>query len=312
MEDIMLTTTASRHAARQPRSASKVGIVALLCAVLPTATAAQGPPSGEALPPAQPSGVQRVVSGQLGAAVNEPGLRNTLDVSWIRPLSSSSSPLLADAHLAVGLVSITTPSLARLGGWVEYSPLSILDIRAGIEPTAYFGTFHSLLSFGAYTDPYDRETREARDDETSGTGSRAFVAPTLKVRAGNVVAKAGAEFERWSSSAAGPYFYEPIRDTLLKCDGDYLMTMTAVAMYQHDYASGGLLSGGVIYDMTDVFDAPQNRSQRLGLIGVHEFGAPRFRLPHFRVTAVVWRYLEDPSKRNQWGAALAFGFRTGK
>ena len=43
--------------------------------------------------------------------------------------------------------------------------------------------------------------------------------------------------------------------------------------------------------MTDVFDAPDNRSQRLGLIGIREFGAPHFRLPHLRVTAIVWRYL---------------------
>jgi len=194
----MVTTTASLATGPRYRSARGVLGAALLCAVIPAAAAAQGPPSGEPPQPPPPSGVQRVVSGQLGAAVNEPGLRNTLEVSWNRPLSSSNSPLLADAHLSAGLVSITTPSLARLGGWIEYSPLSILDIRAGIEPTAYFGTFHSLLSFGAYTDPYDRETREARDDETSGTGSRSYVAPTLKVRAGNLVAKAG-----WSSNG-GP------------------------------------------------------------------------------------------------------------
>jgi len=138
------------------------------------------------------------------------------------------------------------------------------------------------------------------------------VAPALKIKAGRLVARIGAEFERWSSSATGPLFYEPTRDTLLKTDGDYLMTMTTVAMYQHDYPSGGLMSGGIIHDMTDVFDAPANRCQRLGLIGVREFGSPRFRLPHLRVTAVMWRYLEDPSKRNQWGGVLAFSFRTGK
>jgi hypothetical protein len=64
--------------------------------------------------------------------------------------------------------------------------------------------------------------------------------------------------------------------------------------------------------MTDTFDAPANRSQRLGLIGIHEFGSPRFHLPHLSVTGVVWRYLEDPSKLNQWGSALAIGFRTGQ
>ena len=282
---------------------------ALLYAMIPLVAAAQAPPSGE---PAQLSSSQRVVRGQLGASVNNPGLQNTLEVSWTRPLSRSNHPLLADAHLSAGLVSVTTPTVARLGGWVEYSPLSILDIRAGVEPSAYFGTFNSLLSFAAYADPYDRETRDARDDPKSGTGSRAYVEPALKLKIGRIVARAGAEFERWSTNATGPLFYEPTRDALLKTDGDYLVTTSAVAMYQHDYQSGGMLSGGIIHNMTHVFDAPDNRSQRLGLIGVREFSSPHFRLPHLRVTAVVWRYLEDPSLRNQWGGALAIGFRTGK
>jgi hypothetical protein len=286
-----------------------VFLPALLLAIVPSVAVAQAPSSGE---PAKAPSTQRVVRGQLGGSINEPGLQNTLEVSWIRPLYGSDSPLLADAHVSAGLVSVTTPSEARLGGWIEYSPLSILDIRAGVEPAVYFGTFNTLLSFGAYTDPYDRKTRDAREDATSGTGSRAYVSPALKIKVGKLVARAGAEFERWSTNAGGPLFYEPTRDTLLKTGGDYLMNLTTVAMYQHEYPSGGMLSGGVIHDMTHVFDAPDNRSQRLGLIGIRELGAPRFHLPHLSVTAIVWRHIEDPSKRNQWGAALAIGFRTGK
>ncbi len=284
-------------------------ISALICAMIPVVAAAQTPPANE---PVQQSTPQRVISNQIAASVNNPGLQNTLEVAWSRPLSRSSDPLLAGAHLAAGLVSVTTPALARLGGWLEYSPLSILDIRAGVEPSAYFGAFNSLLSFNAYSDPYDRQTRDARKDLKSGTGSRAYLAPALKVKAGRFVARSGAAFERWSSSASGPLFYEPTRDALLKVNGDYLMTLSTVAMYQREYPSGGLLSGGMIHDMTHVFNAPDNRSQRLGLIGVREFGGSRFFLPHLRVTAVVWRYLEDPSKSGQWGGALAIGFRTGK
>ena len=91
----------------------------------------------------------------------------------------------------------------------QYSPLSILDIRAGVEPAVYFGTFNSLLSFGAYTDPYDRETRNAREDATSGTGSRAYVAPALKMKFGKLVASAGAGFERWATNAKGRSLTSP-------------------------------------------------------------------------------------------------------
>jgi len=283
----------------------------LLCAMIPVAAAAQVPPASE---PAQPpAGFQRTVSDQLAGSVNEPGLQNTLNMFWTRPLSRSGNPLLADAHLSLGLVSVLTPAAARLGGWIEFSPLSIVDIRAGVEPGVYFGTFNSVLSFATYSDPFDRETREARTDTKSATGSRAYVEPALKMRAGPFVARVGAEFERWSSSTAGPFFYEPTRDTLLKATGDYLMTLTSVAMYQQASASGNLMGAGVIHNSTRVFDAPSgNRSERIGLVGFHEFGSPRFRLPHLRATVLVWRYLKDPSKRDQWGAALAIGFRTGK
>ena len=91
----------------------------------------------------------------------------------------------------------------------------------------------------------------------------------------------------------------------------YLVTTSAVAIYQHDYRSGGLLSGGIIHSMINVFDAPDNHSQRLGRIGIREFSSPPTRMPHLRVTAVGWRYQEDPSVHNQWGGALAIGFRTG-
>lgn len=291
------------------KTLSPVIVAALLGVFVPVVASAQGALTGE---PPQSSDVRRAVSNQIGGSINEPGLQNTLEVSWFRPLSSSGNPLFADAHLSAGLVSVATPSEARLGVWIEYSPLSILDIRAGVEPTVYFGTFNSLLSFATYADPFDRDTRTARADSTSGTGSRAYVAPALKMKAGPLVARVGAAFERWASSAAGPLFYEPTRDTLLKSGGDYLMTLTTIAMYQHDEPSGGLMSAGIIHDMTDVFDAPGNRSQRVGLIGIREFGRPRFGLPHLRVTALVWRYLEDRSKHNQWGAAVAIGFRTGK
>ena len=63
-------------------------IPALLSTMLPVAAAAQAPASGE---PARPSGVQRVVSGQLAGSVNEPGLRNTLEVSWTRPLDGPTA-----------------------------------------------------------------------------------------------------------------------------------------------------------------------------------------------------------------------------
>jgi hypothetical protein len=148
-----------------------------------------------------PAGVSREVRGQIGASVNNAGLQNTFDVSWTWPVSRSTHPLLSGAYLATGLTNTITPSQAKLGAWIEYSPLSILDVRAGFDPSR-------------------------------GTSTRTYLSPTLKFKAGPIVGSAGAEFEWWRSSEEEPFFYEPTRDTLLESDGDRLLTTTSVLMYR--------------------------------------------------------------------------------
>jgi hypothetical protein len=272
--------------------------------IVPAPASAQTPPGPEA------GGTVREVRGQLGASVNNLGLQNTLDVSWTRPLTTSTHPLLANAHVSAGVVSVTTPALGRLGGWIECAPVSVLTVRAGTEPAAYFGTFNALKSFGAYAEPFDNESKDAKERQT-GTGMRSYLTPSVQGRAGPVVARVSADFEHWRSSAAGPLFYEPTRDTLLKSRGDWLLNSTSVVMCQRDDRDRGFLAAGLIHNLTRVFDAPGNQVQRLGVLAIREFGTPRLRIPHLRLTATVWRYLDDPSKQGQWGAAAAIGFRTG-
>lgn len=274
-----------------------------LAVVVPALAHAQttGIPSG---------GVRREVSGQLGASINNAGLQNTIGVAWTWPISSSDHPLLKDAHIAAGISNALTPAQARLGAWIEFSPLSILDIRGGFDPSAYFGTFNSLQGFDSYADPFDKDARDARGGASAGTGSRTYIGATLKLKAGPILAAVSSDFEAWRSNASGAMFYEPTRDTLLASDGDGLMNSTSVLMYQRPLASG-TMSAGLIHHLTNVFDAPSsNRIQKLGVIGVREFEGTRFRLPNARLTAVLSKYLEDPWKEGEWTAAVAVGFRT--
>jgi len=256
-------------------------------------------------------GARRSLGEQLAFTVNNLGLQNSLDLSWTWPLSESRNPLLSDAHFALGVTHTLTPSYTRLGAWAELSPLSVLDLQAGVEPTAYFGTFHSLMSFDSYSDPFDHDSLAARGAGSFGTAARVFVSPRLKMKAGPVVASASANFEWWRSNAAGPLFYEPARDTLLKADGDALMTTNSVLLYQRTPASGGRLAGGLIHQLTYVWDAPENKIQTLGILMTREFGSKRFGLPHPRVLGIVSYYLDDPSKKHQISATLALGFRPG-
>lgn len=249
---------------------------------------------------------------QLGAALNNPGLQQTVELVWSKPLTTSTHPLRDGAHLSGAAVSVTTPAQARLGGWLEYAPLSILAVRAGVEPGGYFGTFHSVMSFTSYTDDFSRDTRNLRGDGQAGFGLRAYVSPALQGRLGPFVARVTGDLEHWRSSASGPYFYEPTRDTLLRSRGDWLVNTTAVALYERRGPRKSVTSVGVLHALTRVSHAPGNRTQRVGGIGVHEWSGRRLGVPHPRVTATVWRYAEDPYKSGQWGGAVAIAFRTGR
>ena len=254
--------------------------------------------------PASP-GPKRILDESLGFSVNRLGLQHVLDLRWVWPLTSSRSPLLAGAHATVGVTNVITPAYTRLGAWVEVSPLSILDLRVGAEPGAYFGTFGSLMSFSSYADPFDDTTRTVRKDEArSGSGSRLYVSPTLKMRVGQFVAASSVDLEWWRSSAGGPLYYEPARDTLLKIEGDRLLGVSSVFLRQHALRGREGLSYGLAHHVTYVFDAPGNRSQLIGLIVVRQFGPKRFGLHAPRIGGQVSYYLSDPSRKGQITASL--------
>jgi len=288
----------------KPRLAAVVTLMALV-------------PAGEAVgqaPPGEENGPGfscRGVTGQLGASVNNVGLQHTIAVVWTKPLSRSSHPLLAGASVSAGVVNVTTPTMTRTGGWVEYAPLSIFAVRAGVEPVGYFGTFSSLMPFDSYDDSYDEDVLFEKQGTKAGVGVRSYITPAIQFRAGPVAARVAADFEHWRSSADGPYFYEATRDQLLASGGDDLVNLTAVALYEHRVRDGSI-SGGLFHGLTRVFAAGGNQSQRLGVIAIRQFTMTHFRLPRPSLTAVVYQYLDDPSKKHTWGGAIAIGFQTGR
>jgi hypothetical protein len=250
------------------------------------------------------------VDESFGASVNGLGVQHAIDVKWLHPLTESSSPLLSGSHLAIGGWHAITPTYTRLAGWVEVSPLSILDLRAGADAAAYFGTFGSLQSFHSYRDAFDDGTRSAgKSQARSGGGSRLFLSPTLKVRVGSLVAVSAADLEWWKSGASGPYYYEPARDTLLRAEGDHLLVVSTMALHLRGNEASGQLGYGVGHSLTYVFAAPQNRSQRIGIVVMRQFGARRFGGRAPRIGGHVSYYLDDPNRRGQLCAALGLSFR---
>lgn len=283
---LMIAVLWSRGAAAQPSAAAQA--------------------SGTSAPP-----VTTDLRTQLGLTINNLGVQQSLEWSRRRLLAPDAGPLRSDAHLQFGATAAVSPSYARLGVWGQVAPLSIFVVRAGVEPDYFFGTFNSLMSFDRKDEPFDTDTRKARGGATSGTAWRAYVTPTLRVRVGHLVAAATADIERWASSAEGPLFYEPSRDTLLKVDGGSVIAVRHVALYEHVKASGARVSVGALHTLQRVDRSRLNQVQKLGALVVAETDGRFAGLSRPSATIFVARYLDDPSKDGEWtvGVAIAATLR---
>jgi hypothetical protein len=257
------------------------------------------------------AGPTRHVQETLGGSLNVIGIQNNFEVYWRWGLSRSENPLLKDAHFSFGFNDSFSPAYNRIAAWVELSPLSILDLRAGIEPALYFGTYNALQDFSSYDDLFDEDTRRDTNSRAkAGFGGRVYLAPTFKIRFGRVVFASSAEFEWWKAGNDGPYFYENTRDLLMKSDGDGVMQTSTVLLYEIPRGEGKLLVGP-IHNITDVHDSPQNKIERLGVLGVYEIAPRRWGVGQPTVIFHLARYLEDRYKKDELTAVLAVRFQLG-
>jgi hypothetical protein len=137
-------------------------------------------------------GPRRELRNVLGMSVNNIGLQDSLELSWIR-----------SERVRLVLNPVVSPSYGRAGAWARFTPHPAFELGAGLEPAAYFGTFNSLKSFESYSDPFDGEARSERESHF-GVGGRACLAPRLRMKAGPIVAQAGADLEWVVVKRAGP------------------------------------------------------------------------------------------------------------
>jgi hypothetical protein len=242
----------------------------------------------------------QTATGQLAASINNAGLQQTVDLTWRRE------------RRAFGGTVAATPAGARLGGWIELTPVRFFVVKAGAEAGQYFGAFHSLTSFDSRLDPFDADTRRARDSAQSGRTYKLYFTPSLQARTGRFAARSIASFERWSSTAAGPFFYEPTRDTLLAVDGDDIASLTTLVLYQHPLRGGGQFSTGPIHSIVRTHRSSLNKIQKLGVVAVHQMSGRHFGISRPIISAQAAYYLDDPAKEGQWSATVAIGFSIGR
>lgn len=245
--------------------------------------------------------------------MNPIGVQDLLTLGWRWRLTESPNPLLSDAHFAAGVTSNFSPAYERVEMWAEISPLSVLDLKAGLEPVFYFGTFGHLSSFASYDADFSREAREAvKESAVSRTGMRYHFSPTFKIKLGRVAGITGAQLEWWRIDGPGEFFYEPMRDTLLDSDGDSSLLLASQLFYEVARGPGKRqVLAGLFHDRLAVSGAPRNNRQRLGPILVWTLGDRRLGMREPTVIASVFSHLRDPSKDGQVGAFLALSMAMG-
>jgi len=283
--------------------------VPALLAGLTTAAAAQTetPPAAEAAPA---RAWQRRIDNTFVFVLNPLGIMDSFDVTWTKAINRSDDLLHKDAHVAAGVVNRIAPAFLRVGPWFEYSPLSIVDLRVGVEPGYYFGTFKAFLPFESASSNFDDEVIEARQSEAeSGFAGKVYFSPTLKARAGPVVARVRAEVAYYKAQEAGePFYYEPFIDTLVKASGSTVFTLEALVLREFDLGGGSKLLLGPVYDLTTVREAPENRKQDIGLIAAWS-SSKRFRaLKDPAFAAKIVYFLQDPVRRHEPAAFITFAF----
>lgn len=246
---------------------------------------------------------ERQVRGGFALQMNPIGVRADLEAIWRRRLSASTHPLLRDAHLAFGVGDQLTPASNQTQAWIEVSPLSILDIRAGVTGVAYFGTFGNLVGLKGYGSDFSDDARKALEEgATSGVGRRFFVSPALKFKAGRVSVRTTADFESWKvKDAPGPVYYEPNRGTLLDARGDSLVSGSNVVLCDLSKGGAETVRVGVLHDYLKVWDAPSNRRQRVGPLALIKLGEGRLGGRDRVLSFAVLKYLKAPDRTGVGG-----------
>lgn len=255
---------------------------------------------------------ERESRGAIGLQANPLSLQFRGSLGWKWRLFDSASPVLRDAAVSAGISEALTPAYSRTEAWIQLSPLSVLDLRAGAEFAGYFGTFGNLTGFPSYDADFSDDAREAlRDGAQAGTGGIFTLSPTLKFAAGRLAFRSSAAFEWWRVDGPPAYYYEPFRGTLLDPDGDSLVAVTTVLLFDISRDHSRHRQIGLLHDLLEVWDAPQNRRQRVGPVVSWWLGERRLGVSDPTVLLGVLPYLEAPN-RGGVSVILALSFQPGR
>lgn len=189
-----------------------------------------------------------------------PGLQARL---W----GDDDSVLFGDTYLRIEGVAAATPSYARLGPRVVFSPIAIFELSAWALGSSYFGTFSSIKGFD---DPAVIYTDDVLDTKArgGGWGTQWGTEATLRAKVGPIIFATYGDLKGWQTWASdvvvGDYYWEPESELLLSMD-DLTWSINGVLLYAHDFdqSIGRKLYAGAMFNRATSVDT-SDTFMRLG------------------------------------------------
>ena len=211
------------------------------------------------------------VGGKYGIEVDLEGEANPsgLDVSmgaWYRYIyHSDNSPLWNGLYVKGGGELSFNPAYGQVGIYLEWMPISILQMRVQFDRFSFFGRDGSLLTFDNGDEPFgDADIRKRSGQEITGQADRLMFQPTLMGELGRYVLENETTFALYSFDQTGPYFWDQEYDTLLKKD-DRLIANNISVLYDFvPKEQNEKFLVGPTFEVVHAFSADLTR-ERLGL-----------------------------------------------
>lgn len=180
----------------------------------------------------------------LGFRVNPLGLELQHNLAYRHRLYESGSLALRDNYFGVALSPTISPSIIRMGGHIEFRPLTVLALQAGVHHVGYVGSFDNLQSYKVASADFSDTGRDEQDEagRTYPThGFEAFARATALAKVGPIVIRDDLSFTYSTLSLRDPdrLYYHPRWDVLAPNGGWFLHNDTDV-VYLSDF---GLIAG---------------------------------------------------------------------
>ena len=163
------------------------------------------------------------LGGQYGAEIDLEGQSPPAGVdlsgeAWYRYVYRRDPSRLWDGLYVQGGGALDiNPAYGRIGAYVEWLPVAILQLRAQIDRYAFFGTSGSLLIYPDTNAPFGSgDYRDRRGQEVSAQADRFVFQPTLQGSMGPYVLVNQSTYALYDFKRNGPYFWDQEYDTLLQ------------------------------------------------------------------------------------------------